>query len=104
VQSKEKRRILIGGLITITLGVLILLNSLGLYGFNKSWPILLLSISLGTLLQNWRDRVGWFLAFIAFIFLIKENFYAKLEAFTTYGVPLLLIIIGSFVVMRGMKK
>jgi len=100
VQSKEKRRVLTGGLILITLGVLILLNSMGQYGFGQSWPILLLVVALGTLIQNWRDMAGWFIGFVGLIFLIKENWYGKLGAYTNYAVPLILILLGAYVLLR----
>jgi hypothetical protein len=104
VPSKEKIRILTGSIILITLGVLILLNNLNLFGFNRSWPFLLLAIGAGTMIQNWRDKTGWFIALVGLIFVIKENFYGKLAEFTNYVAPLLLILIGAFVLIRGGKK
>ncbi len=102
--SKEKIRILTGSLILITLGVLILLNNLNLYGFGRSWPFLLLAIGAGTMIQNWHDKTGWFIAFVGLLFLIKENYYGQLAAFTNYLAPLILIAIGAFVLLRGGKK
>lgn len=100
MQSKEKRRVLTGGLILITLGVLILLNSMGMYGFAQSWPILLLVVALGALLQNVRDKGGWFIAAAGALFLIKENWYRQLGEYTNYLVPLILIVIGAYVLIR----
>ena len=104
MQTKEKKRIITGGLILITLGLLILLDSLQLYGFNKSWPILLLAVGAGSLLQSWRDKTGWFISFVGALFLLKENLYGKLNEFTTYGVPLILIVIGIYVLLKGTKR
>ena len=103
MQPKERRRVLTGGLILITLGVLILFNSMGVYGFAKSWPILLLVVALGTLLQNWRDMAGWFIGLVGLIFLIKENWYGKLGEYANYAVPLILILLGAYVLLRKRK-
>ena len=104
MSSKETIRILTGSLIIITLGVLILLNNLDLFGFGRSWPFLLLAIGAGTLIQNWRDKTGWFISLVGLIFLVKENFYGKLGEFTNYVAPLILIAIGAFVFLKGLKK
>ena len=96
-------RVLTGSLILIALGVLILLNNLELYGFTKSWPILLLTVGAGSLLQNWRDKMGWFIVFVGVLFLVKENFYGKLAEFTTFAAPLILILIGVFVLVWKRK-
>lgn len=98
--SREKRRVLTGGLILITLGILILLNSMAAYSFSQSWPILLLVVALGTLLQNARDKGGWFIALIGVLFLIKENWYRQLGEYTNYAVPLILIVIGVYVLIK----
>ncbi len=101
---KEKRNIYTGGLILITLGVLILLNNLGEYGFNKSWPILLLVVSAAMLFQSPRDKGGWFIGLVGLMFLVKENWYSQLKEVTDYIVPLILIVIGVFVFLRGKKR
>lgn len=103
MQSKEKRRILTGGLILITLGILILLNSMGQYGFGHSWPILLLVVALGTLLQSPRDMAGWFIGIVGVVFLVKENWYGRLGEYTNYAVPLILIVLGFYVLLRKKK-
>ena len=100
----EKRRIYTGGLILITLGILILLNNLGEYGFGKSWPILLLVVAAATLFQNSRDKAGWFIGIIGVLFLVKENWYNKLKEVTDYAIPLILIVIGLIVFLRGKGK
>ncbi|MFB3926701.1 MAG: hypothetical protein ACE14T_11670 [Syntrophales bacterium] len=104
MQSKEKTRIFVGGSILVTLGVLILLNSTGIYGFNKSWPILLIVISIGTLFQNYRDAVGWFIGVVGIIFLVIRNWYVNIGELATYGLPMLLIAVGILVVLRSFKK
>jgi len=51
----RKRHMLTGGMILITLGVLIFLHMSGYYYFSRSWPILLVVIGIGTLIQSARD-------------------------------------------------
>jgi len=48
-------------MILITVGILIILNKIKAFGFNKIWPILLIVIGNGTLVQRVRDLGGWFL-------------------------------------------
>jgi len=52
LESREKRHILTGGMILITVGILIILNKITVFGFNRSWPILLIVIGIGTLVQR----------------------------------------------------
>jgi len=104
VEPKDTKRIFTGGAILVTLGVLILLNSSGVYGFNKSWPILLLVISAGTLVQNVRDMIGWFIGAVAVIFLVIRNWYVNIGELATYGLPLLLIAAGVVVLLKSLKK
>ena len=75
---REKFDIVTGGLILITLGCLIILNNMGIYGFDKSWPILLLVIAFGMLIQKVKDIGGWLILIIGIIFfLIKNKFFIR---------------------------
>ena len=104
MQAKETRKVLAGGLILITLGVLILLNSMGEYSFSKSWPILLIVIGATTLLQNRKDKTGWFIGAAGLVFLFEKNWFAGYGDITRYGMPVLLIVIGAFILLKAMKK
>jgi len=104
VQIRDNKRVFTGGAILVTLGVLILLNSLEIYGFNKSWPILLVVISAGTLIQSPRDMIGWFIGAVGVIFLVIRNWYINAGQIATYGLPLLLIAAGVVVLLKNLKK
>ena len=47
MQAREKTRILTGGLILITVGVLILLNTHTEYVFSRTWPVFLIVMETG---------------------------------------------------------
>ena len=65
MEPKEKRHILTGGMILITLGVLIILNNTTAYRFGMSWPILLIVVAIGTLVQRVKDIGGWIIGVAA---------------------------------------
>ena len=88
----------------IALGVLILLNSLEIYGFGKSWPILLIVIATATLAQNVRDAVGWFIGTVGVVFLVVKNWYVHIGDLTTYVLPVLLILLGIYMLFGRSKK
>jgi uncharacterized membrane protein YobD (UPF0266 family) len=104
VEQREKRQIFTGGIMLIALGVLILLNSLGIYGFGKSWPILLIVIAAATLAQNVRDAVGWFIGAVGVVFLVVKNWYIHIGELTTYVLPVLLILLGIYMLFGRSKK
>ncbi len=104
MEQREKRQILTGGVMLIALGILILLNSLDIYGFSKSWPILLIVIAIATLAQNVRDAVGWVVGAVGIVFLVVKNWYANIGELTTYAMPVLLIVIGFYMLLRRRKK
>ncbi len=52
METKEKMRIASGAVILLTLGVLVLLSSFGIYSLDKSWPILIIVFALFTLVQS----------------------------------------------------
>jgi hypothetical protein len=100
VEGKEKRHILTGGLILVTLGVLIILNKTTAFGFDKSWPILLMVIGIGTIAQRARDLGGWFIAVAGVMFLLIYNWQLDIQILSTYIMPVLLILIGVDVLRR----
>ena len=56
---RERRNVLTGGMILITLGILIFLHKLDVWAFSSSWPLLLIVIAVGTLIQRVKDLGGW---------------------------------------------
>jgi len=93
-----------GGMILIALGILILLSNMGIYGFDKSWPILLIVISIGILIQRVKDIGGWFIGVAGLIFLFVNNWGYDLHAVAIYLIPLILILVGVNVLIKQYKK
>lgn len=96
MQAREKTRILTGGLILVTVGVLILLNQHTDYVFSRTWPVFLIVISVGALIQSYRDIGGWLIGIAGVVFLVMSNWFTAYERFANYGLPVLLIALGIF--------
>jgi len=97
---RGRRSILTGGMILICLGVLIMLAKLGLWSFDKSWPLLLIVIALGTLIQRFKDLVGWLIGCVGLASLILENMEAKIYTVVALLLPVLLVIVGIYILMK----
>ena len=104
MEKREKMHILTGGMILIALGVLIILNNTHVFAFTKSWPILLIVVAIGTLMQRVKDLGGWIILSVGVLFLVLEGLEIRLEAMWKYLMPVLLIIIGANILMRAKKK
>ncbi len=100
----EKRHVLTGGMTLITLGVLIILGKMNVWSFGQSWPLLLLVIAMGTLLQRASDLGGWLIGCVGLIFLVSENMGVKIYAIATLLLPLLLIIVGINILVKHFRK
>jgi hypothetical protein len=99
----SKRHVLIGGLILITLGVLIYLSKAGIYSFGQTWPILIIVIGIGTIIQRVKDIGGWFITVAGVIFLINEFWGLEFSKYSQYILPAILILLGIFVILRRRK-
>jgi hypothetical protein len=104
VQKKEKVNVLTGGLILITLGVLIILGNAHIIAFGKSWPILLIVIAICILIQRLRDFGGWILMAVGVVFLVLEGGEVRIEAMWKYFMPVVIIIVGASLLMRRRRK
>ncbi len=104
MKMREKMDIVTGGLILITLGCLITLNNMDLYGFDKSWPILLLVIALAMLMQKVKDIGGWLILVVGIVFLLIKNWGLNLHEIGTYFLPVILIILGLYVFITKRRK
>ncbi|MDO9559332.1 MAG: DUF5668 domain-containing protein [Syntrophales bacterium] len=104
MEKREKRHILTGGLILITLGVLIILHKTAVFGFDKSWPILLIVIGIGAIAQRGKDIGGWFIAASGVILLLMQNRQLDIQLVSTYVLPLLLIGVGANIVRKHFRK
>jgi predicted membrane protein len=100
----RRRNVLTGGMILIALGVLIILHKMGVWAFSVSWPLLLIVIALGTLIQHVRDLGGWIIGCVGLVFLVSENLDMRIYSIATFLMPLLLILAGINVLMKHFNK
>lgn len=96
--------ILTGGMILIALGVLIILNNTNIFTFSRSWPVLLIIIATGTLLQRIKDIGGWIIMAVGLLFLFMDGLNMRLDVMWKYFLPVLLIVIGANILMKSHKK
>ena len=99
----SKHHVFIGGMILITLGVLIYLSKAGIYSFGQTWPILIIVIGIGTIIQRVKDFGGWFITIAGILFLINEFYGFDLHKYSLFIFPAILILLGIFVILRRRK-
>ena len=104
MEKREKMNILTGGMILVALGVLIILSNTQIVAFSKSWPVLLIVIAFGTLIQRVRDIGGWIIMAVGIVFLFLEGLNLRLDVMWKYLLPVLLIVVGANIMMRSKKK
>jgi hypothetical protein len=101
--SEKKQNVFTGGVVLITLGILIFLSKSGSYPFGQTWPVLLIVIGVCTLIQRFRDLGGWIITLAGIGFLFNELYGFDLSQFSTYLLPAILILLGIFVILRRKK-
>lgn len=101
---KEKRHVLTGGLMLIALGVLLFLHHTSTYSFDQTWPILLVVIAVGVLLQRVRDLGGWIIGLVGCFFLVRDLWQVNVRVLTAYALPAFLVLLGIVVVLRNLRK
>jgi Predicted membrane protein (DUF2154). len=99
----KKHNVLTGGVILITLGILIFLSKTGTYSFTHTWPILLIVVGICTLIQRVSDVGGWFITIVGVVFLITEFYGLELYKYSQYILPAILILIGVYILVRRRK-
>jgi putative Mn2+ efflux pump MntP len=105
MQDKHtKRGVLTGGMILIGLGVLIILSKMEVWTFGQSWPVLLIIVAAGTLIQQPRDIGGWVIGCVGLIFLISESFGVQIYAIAHFLLPVLLILVGINVLAKHFRE
>jgi len=104
VETREKMRIASGAVILLTLAVLVLLSSFGIYGLDKSWPILILVFALFTLVQSPKDAGGWIIGAAGLLFLFFENWFGQVGTMTMNMVRSVLLIVVAFFLFKTMRK
>ena len=96
----EKRHILTGGLILITLGVLIFISKTSSYSFGQTWRVLLIVIGISTLIYKIKAIEGWFIATVGVIFLFIEFYGFDLYKYSQFILPIILVLLGVYVLMK----
>jgi hypothetical protein len=104
VEKREKRHILTGGLTLIALGILIILHKSAGIGLDRSWPILLIVIGVGAIVQRSRDLGGWFITAAGVFLLLMQNWQPDMSMISTYLLPLLLIGVGANIIWKHFRK
>lgn len=100
MKTEGKARGAIGAVILITLGILMILSSSDIYGFDKSWPILFIVISVSMLVQRLKDIGAWIIGAAGVGFFVMENFYPEVQNWGKYVFPVLLIILGGYILFK----
>lgn len=98
------KRILTGGMILIALGVLIILHNTTKYSLTMSWPILLIVIAVGTIIQSVKDIGGWIIGAVGVVFLLKDMLNVNISALAVYLLPILLILLGVNIIAKHYRK
>jgi cadmium resistance protein CadD (predicted permease) len=89
-----------GAVILIALGVLLILSNSGVYGFDKSWPILFIVIAVTMLLQRVKDLGAWIIGAAGVGFFVMKNFYPHIQNWGKYAFPVLLIALGGYILFK----
>ncbi|MEI7636262.1 MAG: DUF5668 domain-containing protein [Syntrophus sp. (in: bacteria)] len=104
MEKKEKMHVITGGMVLITLGVLVILGNTQIWSFSRSWPVLLIVIAVGTLIQRFKDLGGWIILAVGVVFLLTEVFGMQVYAMGKYLMPVLLIVVGANVLFKYNKR
>ncbi len=104
METRNKRSILTGGMILITIGILIILHKMDVWEFSHSWPLLLIVIAVGTVIQRVKDLGGWIIGCVGLVFFLAENIGMEIWKIVNLLLPLLLILVGVNIVIKYVKK
>lgn len=102
--ASDKRSILPGGILLITLGVLIYLSKAGMYPFGKTWPVLIIVVGIGIVIQGFKNISGWLVTAAGAFFLAIEFYGIQLSKYSQYTLPAVLVLLGIFVLLRRGKR
>ena len=105
MEERQKMRIITGAMILVALGALFLLDAIGLFKFDKSWPILLIVVAIGILIQQPKDIIGWIIGAAGIAILFMRNWYTEMSQLVLNIVTSLgLIALGGYILYRDFKK
>jgi hypothetical protein len=91
-------------MILITIGILIILHKMDVWEFSHSWPLLLIVIAVGTVIQRVRDLGGWIIGCVGLVFFLTENIGMEIWKIVNILLPLLLILVGVHIIIKYFKK
>ena len=103
-EKRERRSVLTGGLILVTLGSLVIFHKMDVWEFSRSWPLLLIMIAVGTLIQQVKDLGGWIIGCVGLVFFLSENLGVEIWKIVNLLLPLLLILAGVNVIIKYFRK
>ncbi len=94
-----KKRFSVGGILLFTIGVLLMLSQLDILGWGKSWPLILIALGIGEMINHkLHSGVGTViigvLLFCALLLHMEWNMI----------LALLLSGLGSYLMIRGLTK
>ena len=104
MEAKEKIKVVSGAVILLTVGVLVLLNSMGTWGLDKSWPVLIIVFALCTLVQSSRDAGGWTIGAAGLLFLFFENWFGQMGETTINAIRSAILVVLVFVYFKYLRK
>ncbi len=89
-----------GGLVLATLGILLFLQRTTAFGFDRSWPIFLIAIGGGMMMQRVRDLGGWIVGGVGIGFLLLRNGHLPLGQLSVYALPGILVLAGAAIIWK----
>ncbi|MCE5266210.1 MAG: DUF5668 domain-containing protein [Deltaproteobacteria bacterium] len=104
MERPGKKGALTGGMTLITIGVLIILHKMGVWEFSHSWPLLLIVIGAGTVIQRVKDLGGWIIGCVGVVFFLAENLGMEIWKIVNLLLPLLLILVGVHLILKHREK
>lgn len=102
-EVKDRSSILTGGLVLVALGVLIVLQRTTAFGFDRSWPIFLIVIGAGMLMQRFRDVGGWIVGAVGVGFFLLRNGHLHVGDVSAYALPVFLVLVGIGMVWKQIR-
>lgn len=104
MEAKDKMKVISGAVILLTLGVLILLSTIGIWSLDRSWPLLILVFAVFTLVQSPRDAGGWIIGAAGLLFLFFENWFGQVGEMTLNVIRSALLIVIAVVYFKYLRK
>ena len=104
VKNRNKGKI-IGGLFLTGIGIVLLAKELDMFipEWIFSWPMLLVVIGLFIGTKHRFQKTGWLVLVLLGASFLVRNFFPEYDI-TTYVLPIILIIVGIYVIIKPRKN